>query len=223
MRLIWTDGGRGAARARGRACARSVIGLALLGSIACGSDDGDASSTESTTGGSSTGGASITGSMTSLSAGPTTGSGTDSSATEGTSSGSDDRGSSSDEGSGDDTGSGSGSGSGSSDGGASSSSSEGGSEGTTGAIVSQACADGCAVEYECGIRWGSAEECTDWCNANLEAAANFSMFCMQAWEALSACLAGLDCDEYAQWEVPMAFPYPCSQEDDALAFECEGQ
>jgi hypothetical protein len=95
-------------------------------------------------------------------------------------------------------------------------------ESTTGG-PSQACIDGCAVEHMCGTEWASAEECVAWCEANLVEASAFSPFCRDAWEALSACLATLDCDELEQWQNPTAFPYPCSNADVVLSVECKGQ
>lgn len=104
--------------------------------------------------------------------------------------------------------------------GSSSSGSE--TEGTTGG-PNQACVDGCAVEFTCGTEWASAEDCVAWCEANLVEASGFSPFCRDAWEALSACLATLTCEEFMQWESPMAFPYPCSDADVVLSVECKGQ
>lgn len=93
----------------------------------------------------------------------------------------------------------------------------------TGTQMSAACADGCVVEFECGQTWKSAEACTVACDANLEKAAAFSQFCSLAWEQLSECIGTLDCTEYAEYQNPMAFPYPCANQDDALTFECDGQ
>jgi hypothetical protein len=104
--------------------------------------------------------------------------------------------------------------------GSSSSGSE--TEGTTGG-PNQACVDGCAVEFTCGTEWASAEDCVAWCEANLVEADGFSPFCRDAWEALSVCLATLTCEEFMQWESPMAFPYPCSDADVVLSVECKGQ
>jgi hypothetical protein len=105
--------------------------------------------------------------------------------------------------------------------GSESSGSDSGSE--SGVVMHQACTDGCAIEFMCGDEWASAEECTEWCEANLVEAAMFSPFCADAWENLSACFATLDCDQFAEYQAPMMFPYPCSDAADALAFECEGQ
>jgi hypothetical protein len=87
----------------------------------------------------------------------------------------------------------------------------------------QACIDGCAVEFMCGTEWASQDECIDWCEQNLIEAALFSPFCADAWEALSACFGTLTCEEFVEHADPQAFPYPCSDEDAALAFECRGQ
>jgi hypothetical protein len=95
-------------------------------------------------------------------------------------------------------------------------------EGTTGG-PNQACVDGCGVEFSCGTEWASAEDCVAWCETNLVVADGFSPFCRDAWEALSACLATLTCEEFLQWESPMAFPYPCSDADVVLSVECKGQ
>jgi hypothetical protein len=95
-------------------------------------------------------------------------------------------------------------------------------DGTTGG-GGQACAEGCAVEFACGMEWASEEECVAWCEANLVKAAAFSPFCADAWEAVSACLGTLTCEEFSQWQSPMMFPYPCSDADVALSVECKGQ
>lgn len=105
--------------------------------------------------------------------------------------------------------------------GSESSGSDSGSE--SGVVMHQACTDGCAIELMCGDEWASEAECIDWCEANLVKAAAFSPFCADAWENLSACFGTLDCDQFAEYQAPMMFPYPCSDEADALAFECEGQ
>jgi hypothetical protein len=94
--------------------------------------------------------------------------------------------------------------------------------GTTGG-PSQACADGCVVEFACGTEWASEDDCVAWCEANLVKAAGFSPFCAAAWEGVSACLATLTCEEFAQWQNPMVFPYPCSNADVVLSIECKGQ
>lgn len=88
---------------------------------------------------------------------------------------------------------------------------------------SQACIDGCAVEFACGTEWASAEDCVTACESNLVVASEFSPFCRDAWEALSACLATLTCEDFAVWQSPMEFPYPCSDADVALSVECKGQ
>lgn len=95
-------------------------------------------------------------------------------------------------------------------------------EATTGG-PSQACIDGCAVEFTCGMEWASAEDCVAWCESNLVEANTFSSYCRDAWEALSACLATLTCEEFAVWQSPMEFPYPCSDADTLLSVECKGQ
>ena len=95
-------------------------------------------------------------------------------------------------------------------------------EGTTGG-PSQACADGCAVEFMCGTEWMSVEECVAWCDANLAKANEFSPFCRDAWEGVSACVATLTCEEFMQWQSPTEFPYPCSDADVTLSVECKGQ
>ena len=105
----------------------------------------------------------------------------------------------------------------------SSSSSGGESESSTGEMLHQACTDGCTVEFTCSARWTSVQECADWCEANLDKAGAFSPFCEMAWEALSACFGTLSCKEYTQYQEAAKFPYPCWQQADALAFECEGQ
>lgn len=94
---------------------------------------------------------------------------------------------------------------------------------TTTGGPSQACIDGCAIEFMCGTEWASAEDCVTWCENNLMAANDFSPFCRDAWEALSACLATLTCEEFAVWQDPMEFPYPCSDADTVLSVECKGQ
>ncbi len=96
------------------------------------------------------------------------------------------------------------------------------SEPTTGG-PSQACPDGCMVEFQCGTRWASEADCVSACEANLDEAAVFSPFCRDAWEALSVCLATLTCEDFATWQDPMMFPYPCSDADTGIAIECEGQ
>ena len=225
MRLIWTDEGRTRARAHGLRVRTIPQVLAMLVVIACGDGSGSAGDTDGTTGGMPTS-TEATGTMSGGPGGPTTQTSTtasDSTSTAGDSTGeasTGEPGTSATEGSGTtgtpETGS---SGSGSSGGGSSST----GETGTTGGIMSQDCADGCVVEFQCGIQWKSAEECTEFCNANLAAAAQFSPWCMQAWEELSACLGALDCEQFNQWQAAAMFPYPCYQEDDALAFECDGQ
>ncbi len=109
--------------------------------------------------------------------------------------------------------------------GSSSSSSSGSSESSDSSSGggNQACADGCAVEFMCGMEWMSEEECVTWCEANLEKAYAFSPFCHDAWEGVSACLGTLTCEEFAEWDNPMVFPYPCSDADTILAVECKGQ
>jgi hypothetical protein len=219
MRLIWTGFG--------------VLAIALGAStstIACGSDGEGTDATEGSSGGTPTSTDGMTTMSTGMSATPITDS-ESSSGDAGSESGNPSTGEPSDGTA--STGStgapatgSSGTDSGSSDGGTSSSTGEPVGETeteSTGGMMSQACADGCAVEFACGVEWDSAEECTEWCNANLGFAARFSPFCMQAWEELSVCLGTLDCTQYAQWQAPVAFPYPCYQEDDALAFECDGQ
>jgi len=95
-------------------------------------------------------------------------------------------------------------------------------ESTTGG-PNQACVDGCAVEFMCGTEWMSAEDCVSWCEANLVEANEFSPFCRDAWEGVSACVATLTCEEFMQWQDPMEFPYPCSDADVTLSVECKGQ
>lgn len=94
--------------------------------------------------------------------------------------------------------------------------------GTTG-DADQACADGCAVEFACGTEWMSEADCVAWCEANLLKASAFSPFCRAAWEAVSACVATLTCEEFAEWTNPVMFPYPCSDADVVLSVECKGQ
>jgi hypothetical protein len=222
MRLIWL-----ATHAHARAIATPIASITFAAAIACGTGDDASGATEGSSGGTPT----STEAMTTMSGGQTSaptsqtagsssdsGEPTDDTATSApTDTGTGSSGPSSTEGSGS-------SGSGS-DGDSSSTGEPATDTGTesTGGIMSQACTDGCEVEFTCGIRWASAEECTEWCNANLGFAADFSPFCMQAWEELSACLGTLDCTQYMQWQAPVEFPYPCYQEDDALAFECDGQ
>lgn len=106
-------------------------------------------------------------------------------------------------------------------------SSSGSSESTTESsdcIEMSGCEAGCQIEFECGVgEWESAQECTDWCEANLVKAEAFACFCAQAWNTLSTCFGGLTCEEYAEYLEPTMFPYPCSIESDSLMFECEGQ
>ncbi|MCA9709916.1 MAG: hypothetical protein KDK70_29020 [Myxococcales bacterium] len=87
----------------------------------------------------------------------------------------------------------------------------------------QACVDGCVVEFMCGTEWSSEDECVTWCETNLDKANAFSPFCRDAWEALSACLGTLTCEEFTEWQDPAMFPYPCSDADAILNVECEGQ
>lgn len=94
--------------------------------------------------------------------------------------------------------------------------------GTTG-IADQPCVDGCAVEFACGTEWMSEADCVAWCEANLVKADGFSPFCRAAWEAVSACVATLTCEEFAEWSNPVMFPYPCSDADVVLSVECKGQ
>jgi hypothetical protein len=94
--------------------------------------------------------------------------------------------------------------------------------GTTGA-PDQPCVDGCAVEFACGTEWMSEADCVAWCEANLVKADAFSPFCRAAWEAVSACVATLTCEEFAEWSNPVMFPYPCSDADVVLSVECKGQ
>lgn len=105
--------------------------------------------------------------------------------------------------------------------------STGGTEGSSssgGNSGEEDCAAQCGVVFMCtkGI-WETEQDCTDSCVANLEKAGAFSPFCEQAWQSLAVCLGTLTCEEYMQWQAPMEIPYPCLDEDDALAFECEGQ
>lgn len=97
------------------------------------------------------------------------------------------------------------------------------SEGTTTGGTNQDCADGCAVELLCGTKWMSEADCVMACEDNLLVAADFSLFCRAAWEAVSACVATLTCEEFLEWQSPTMFPYPCSDADVGLASECEGQ
>ncbi len=87
----------------------------------------------------------------------------------------------------------------------------------------EACTNGCAVEFACGSEWKSEEECVSWCEANLEKAYAFSIFCRAAWEGVSACVGTLSCEEFMLWENPVEFPYPCSDADTILSVECKGQ
>ncbi|MCX4243118.1 hypothetical protein [Paraliomyxa miuraensis] len=96
-------------------------------------------------------------------------------------------------------------------------------EGTTETGPNAACAAGCAVEFMCGDEWAMEEDCVAWCEANLVEADRFSPYCRDAWEGVSACLATLTCEEFAQWQSPAMFPYPCSDADVVLEIECEGQ
>lgn len=96
-------------------------------------------------------------------------------------------------------------------------------DGTTGDEPNAACAAGCAVEFMCGTEWATEEDCVAWCETNLVKAAAFSPFCSAAWENVSACVATLTCEEFAEWENPMMFPYPCSDADVVLSVECKGQ
>jgi hypothetical protein len=75
----------------------------------------------------------------------------------------------------------------------------------------------------CGTEWTSEAECVDWCEQNLIEASLFSEFCADAWEALSACVGTLTCEEFLEHEAPEMFPYPCADEDSVLAVECRGQ
>jgi hypothetical protein len=75
----------------------------------------------------------------------------------------------------------------------------------------------------CDTNWASEQECVDWCDDNLMMAARFTPQCHDAWEALSACFATLTCEEFAEYNNPTMFPYPCSDEADSLMFECMGQ
>jgi len=94
---------------------------------------------------------------------------------------------------------------------------------STGEEGNEACASGCAVEFACGSEWTSEEECVSWCEANLEKAYAFSIFCRAAWEGVSACVGTLSCEEFMVWENPVRFPYPCSDADTVLSIECKGQ
>ncbi|MEM7160293.1 MAG: hypothetical protein AAF799_46070 [Myxococcota bacterium] len=99
-----------------------------------------------------------------------------------------------------------------------------GSESSSGGgELNQDCIDGCTTEVMCDTRWATVDECAIACDANLHKAEAFSPFCRAAWEGVSACLGTLTCKEYAEWDSPTAFPYPCSDADVALEVECEGQ
>lgn len=87
----------------------------------------------------------------------------------------------------------------------------------------RACQSGCVVEFMCGMEWASERECVQWCEANLEKADAFSPFCHDAWAGVSACLGTLTCEEFAEWDAPAMFPYPCSEADVVLEVECKGQ
>ncbi len=94
--------------------------------------------------------------------------------------------------------------------------------GTTGEPTS-ACQQGCAVEWLCTMDWPSEQACVSACEANLIRAAAFAPACADAWAAVSECLGTLTCEEYLEWRMPTAFPYPCVEADEGLQFECNGQ
>jgi hypothetical protein len=95
-------------------------------------------------------------------------------------------------------------------------------EDTTGE-PNEACANGCAIEFMCGSGWMSEAECVTWCEDNLVMARAFASVCRDAWEAVSACVGTLTCEEFASWVSPTSFPYPCSDADLRLSIDCEGQ
>jgi hypothetical protein len=103
------------------------------------------------------------------------------------------------------------------------------SDDSTGDPPNEACVAGCMIEFgcqdtcECGTVWTGEAECVQWCDANLEEAELFSTFCRDAWEAVSACIGTLSCEQYHQFHNPDVPDYPCVSEADTLAFECEGQ
>ncbi len=181
------------------------VGLsAVVGFVGCG---GSTSTPQGDTGTSSSSGSTTTGSATtesSTSTSPTTSTGSEGTST--STSGSDSTGSTSG-----DTGSSS-----------TAADSTEASSSDTGA-VHEACTEGCIVEAMCGTEWTTAEECAAWCEDNLDKAYAFSPFCAGAWENLSACFGTLDCEEFAEYEMAAMASYPCSEEAEALAFECEGQ
>lgn len=99
-----------------------------------------------------------------------------------------------------------------------------GSDGsTTGEPPNPACVAGCTTQVDCNMDYPSVDACVQWCDDNLDMALLFSPACHDAWENLSACFGNLSCDEYAEYLSPSMFPYPCSDQADALAFQCEGQ
>ena len=103
------------------------------------------------------------------------------------------------------------------------------SDTSTGDMPNEACVAGCMIEFgcqdtcECGTTWRSEDACVQWCDANLGEAELFSSFCRDAWEAMSACIGTLTCEQYQQFHNPDVPDYPCVSEADTLAFECEGQ
>lgn len=103
-----------------------------------------------------------------------------------------------------------------------SSSSDGGSSSSTGAPLSP-CEATCGVQLSCTDRWPSFEECEIACEANLTKAERFNVACRAAWEGLHECQGTLSCEDYARWQSPRRFPYPCLRQDEVLSFECDGQ
>lgn len=186
---------------------RARIWLGLLALAACTPTTPADGSSESTGEGAST----TSGSSTTASSGDPSASGTSTSgsSSEGSSSSS----SSDTSTTGDDT---------TTSGSSSGSSSDDGSTTETG--PNQACVDGCATEFECGMRWRSEGACLQWCEDNLvQAEVEAGPACRISWQSLYACLGTLTCEEYEQWQMPVAVPYPCIGEDEALTFECAGQ
>jgi hypothetical protein len=82
----------------------------------------------------------------------------------------------------------------------------------------------CEVFFECDDAYESVEECVHGCEEQFEPGGQSAEpACREATEAWLLCIAGLDCDQYAEWEegnVNDPGPYPCKDEAVAVQDAC---
>jgi hypothetical protein len=84
----------------------------------------------------------------------------------------------------------------------------------------------CEVAFECSDAFASFEECVTGCEAQFEPGEDAAdPPCRDATEAWLLCIAGLNCDEYAEWEestMNEPGPYPCKDADQGVRDACYG-